>query len=286
MIHSTTDISIRPASLNDNSRLASFLNYRSKIHRHLDWRSALDWLGSQPYLIAEYADELLAVLACPPDPPSIAWIRLFTAATELSPNRMWNMLLERAISALEGKQSECIAGLAVQPWFEELLIRSHFTSQQSIVVLEWDNRLPVPRPIGLDFTLRLMAAGDLEAVTRVDHQAFNPLWQNSLESITRGFKQSSSSTIIELDGQIIGYQISTSVTLSGHLARLAILPSFQGQGLGYALVTRLLSDFEQRGISHVTVNTQSDNASSLSLYTHVGFQLNGDEFPVYVLHLS
>jgi ribosomal protein S18 acetylase RimI-like enzyme len=262
------------------------LNYRSKVHRHLDWRTALDWLGSQPYLLAEYASELLAVLACPPDPPSVAWIRLFTAATELSPIRVWNLLLESTVASLKGTPSECIAALAVQSWFEELLIRSAFTSRQSIVVLEWNNRQPSPRPLSRDFILRPMAAGDLDGVTRVDHGAFAPLWQNSIESLTRAYKQAALSSVIELDGQVIGYQISTSVTLSGHLARLAVLPAYQGQGLGYALLTRLLSDFEKRGITHVTVNTQNDNASSLSLYTHAGFYINGDEFPVYVLPLS
>jgi ribosomal protein S18 acetylase RimI-like enzyme len=285
MIPRAAKLSIRPAGPDDFTRLCSFLNYRSRVHRHLDWRSALDWLDSQPYLLAESDGELLAVLACPPDPPSIAWIRLFTAATELSPARVWSLLLERAVQALKGSQSEVIAALAIQAWFEELLILSGFTTRQSIVVLEREDRPLLPRPLKPGFSLRPMLPEDIQAVTRVDHQAFEPLWQNSSDALELARMQSMCSTIIEFDREIVAYQISTAIGTSGHLARLAVLPPFQGRGLGQALVYQLLADFDQQGIRQVTVNTQNDNQSSLALYTRLGFHLTGDEFPVYCLTL-
>lgn len=276
------DLTIRQARLGDAAKLSTFLSFRAQIHRHLDWRSALDWLGSQPYLLAEYEDDLLAAFACPLDPPEVAWIRLFTAATELSPIRVWSMFVERALEDLSGNPNLCLAALALQSWFEELLIRSNFSTNQAIVVLEWENILPPPRALLKDAIIRPMTPGDLASVTQVDQQSFEPLWQNSLESLHRAYKQSTLSTVLELKHQIIGYQISTSSSFSGHLARLAVLPAFQGQGLGYALVARLLADFGQRGVWHVSVNTQNDNLASLALYTHMGFRPNGDEFPVYL----
>ena len=282
MISHPVDLAIRQAGLGDSARLASFLSFRSQIHRHLDWRTALDWLGSQPFLLAEYENELLAAYASPPDPPDFAWIRLFTAATELSPMRVWSMFLERAMADLSGSPNVKLAALALQSWFEELLIRSHFSTNQAIVVLEWESILPPPRSLRSDAAIRSMAPADLVAVAQVDQQSFEPLWQNSFESINRAFKQSALSSVVELEGRIIGYQISTGSSISGHLARLAVLPAFQGQGIGYALVARLLSDFSRRGVWHVSVNTQSDNIASLALYTHMGFRPNGDEFPVYL----
>ncbi len=286
MILRTAELAIRPARADDYSRLYSFLNYRSRVHRHLDWRSALDWLQHQPYLLAESHYELQAVLACPPDPPSIAWIRLFTAATDLAAPRLWDMLLEKAILALKDGPSKVMAALAIQTWFEELLIPSGFTTTQSIVVLEREGRPPAPRPFPPGVLHRPMLPQDILAVTYVDNQAFEPLWHNSSESLDLARMQSMVSSVIEVNGEIVGYQISTAIGASGHLARLAVLPSFQGSGLGRALVEQLLADLDRQGIRHVTVNTQNDNQTSLALYTRLGFQLTGDEYPVYCLPLS
>ena len=37
--------------------------------------------------------------------------------------------------------------------------------------------------------------------------------------------------------EIVGYQYSTSSSMGGHLARLAVKKSMQGKGIGYLLVT-------------------------------------------------
>jgi ribosomal protein S18 acetylase RimI-like enzyme len=85
-------------------------------------------------------------------------------------------------------------------------------------------------------------------------------------------------TVAELDGQIVGYQLTTASAGGGHLGRLAVLPNCQGRGLGTAL--------EGQGAQQVTVNTQDTNMASLSLYQRLGFKLTGEAFPVYQLRLA
>jgi len=84
---------------------------------------------------------------------------------------------------------------------------------------------------------------------------------------------------------IIGYQISTTMTIYGHLARLAVHPDFQNAGIGYAIVYDLLKRLEQQGLSRITVNTQSNNLPSLKLYKQLGFIRTGEEIPVYELEI-
>ena len=55
------NIKTRPAKKNDFSELANFLSFEYFVHRHLDWRSSLDWLGHQPFLIAENEREIVAI---------------------------------------------------------------------------------------------------------------------------------------------------------------------------------------------------------------------------------
>jgi ribosomal protein S18 acetylase RimI-like enzyme len=69
--------------------------------------------------------------------------------------------------------------------------------------------------------------------------------------------------------------------MGGHLARLAVLPDFQGMGIGSALVQDLLWYFRRRGAQRVTVNTQKDNLASLAVYRKAGFFLTGEEYPVF-----
>jgi ribosomal protein S18 acetylase RimI-like enzyme len=87
--------------------------------------------------------------------------------------------------------------------------------------------------------------------------------------------------VAEDETGIIGYQISTTSAMGGHLARLAVLPAYQGRRIGYALLNDLLRQFVYRGIFRVTVNTQSDNLASLKLYEKAGFERTGERYPVY-----
>jgi ribosomal protein S18 acetylase RimI-like enzyme len=95
------------------------------------------------------------------------------------------------------------------------------------------------------------------------------------------YEQSATSTVAELNGMIVGYQISTSVPLAGHLARLAVHPSIQRSHVGYALVHDVLNYFKEHRAWRVTVNTQSDNLASLALYKKAGFRATGERFRVY-----
>jgi ribosomal protein S18 acetylase RimI-like enzyme len=97
-----------------------------------------------------------------------------------------------------------------------------------------------------------MNFNDLPVIEKVDRDAFDALWHNSLSSLEIAFRQAAIATVVELNQQVVGYQISTATQLGGHLARLAILPEFQGRGYGTQLLNHLLIQFEKRGALQVT----------------------------------
>ena len=84
---------------------------------------------------------------------------------------------------------------------------------------------------------------------------------------------------------MIGYQISTGGGQRAHLARLAVHPAVQGQGAGRALLNDLFVQLIYMGISRLSVNTQSDNQASLSLYQRTGFVRTGEQYPVYTFDI-
>src|ERR1051326_3337358 len=77
-------ITTRPAGPSDRNAIAALMRYEPQVHSHLDWKPAEEWLGTQPYLVAERGRRIIGALACPPDPPNAAWLRLFVAVSDVS----------------------------------------------------------------------------------------------------------------------------------------------------------------------------------------------------------
>jgi len=89
-----------------------------------------------------------------------------------------------------------------------------------------------------------------------------------------------------MDGnEVVGFQLSTLHHHNGHLARLAVLPSKQGQGIGKVLVSDLVRYFIRRHIDYVSVNTQLSNPASQQLYNNLGFIRNGYDMPVWKIKI-
>jgi ribosomal protein S18 acetylase RimI-like enzyme len=144
-----------------------------------------------------------------------------------------------------------------------------------------DNMGCIPLPNRLDLIIRPMGFEDIADVAKIDNSAFSLEWANSIYSLELAFQQSSISSVAEMDGIIVGYQYSTSSTIGGHLARLAVKTDYQGKGIGYCLVHDVLTEFRRKGVLHVTVNTQQSNQSSISLYARAGFKKTGESYRVY-----
>jgi len=282
----SSSLTIRPATQQDRANLARLVHFEVYVHRHLDWKAPLDWIGSTPYLVTEKnKGELVSALACPPDPERVAWIRMFAVASSVSLERAWSSLWPAAASYLaEHDLVDWVAAIPLQKWFEVLLAQSGFEETHHVVMLEWEHRhLQQSRPLP-ELSIRPMTFDDLQAVSEIDRAAFMPLWRNSLDSLTLAFRQAVIATVAEQDGVLTGYQISTPTPLGGHLARLAVHPAWQKHGIGRGLLEDLLSQFERRGAQSVTVNTQHNNEASLALYKNAGFRLTGEIFPVFEYH--
>jgi ribosomal-protein-alanine N-acetyltransferase len=280
------DLAIRAARLSDEPRLANLLYFESYVHRHLDWRTPLDWLGVPEYWVAEQAGLISAALACPPDPENVAWIRLFVRSNSAPGDEAWRVLWDAAKQSLSERSGLTVAAIVLHEWFQKLLLSSGFIECQQIILLEhidaWFQEHPIPAGV----IIRKMLPEDLPEVTRLDAEAFDLIWRNSLPALQRAFAQSGPATVAFHGGQMVGYQISTRNSFGVHLARLAVSPAFRGHGLGYAIVQDLLRQIHHMGIFRLTVNTQSDNDASLALYEKIGFRRTGECYPVYTYKID
>jgi ribosomal protein S18 acetylase RimI-like enzyme len=195
---------------------------------------------------------------------------------------IWDYLWPIALENLQNEGCQSIVALIVSSWFEPLLIRSGFEEINAVIFLEWRANFPAeaePAP----GTIRGMRDADIEAIIDLDQRAFSGIWSNPREELLEAFKQAALCTVLEENGKLLGYQISTASTWGAHLARLAVDPDRQGMGIGQAIVADLMRQVRKRGYYRLTVNTQEDNTRSYRLYQRLGFMLTGDRYPVYHL---
>lgn len=278
-------LQVRAAVIADQRQISNLIFFESHVHRHLDWRAPLDWLGSKYYWVLEDERRITAALACPQDPPGIAWLRLFVHASHLSGSEAWSPLWEAVCAEIQSQGGATIGVISLHGWLQNILLENNFQLKQNIVMLEWFNQSVELSPMPAGVTIRRMTADDLAQTVETDASAFAPLWRNSYAALQKALPQALFATVAEKDGQIIGYQLSTPNPLGAHIARLAVRKEAQGQGIGRALLTDLFIQMRKRGLERLTVNTQDDNVISLALYQKTGFIRTGEQFPVFVYEL-
>jgi ribosomal-protein-alanine N-acetyltransferase len=273
-------ITIRPAKPGDRQLVGALLSTARWRHLHLDWFNALSLLERSPFLLCEQGHAPLACLACPPEPPGIAWLRLLLVSAQYAPDRMWRKLWPEAAAMAASCGATQAVALVQNEWLGPILAQEGFVLRNSVVTLEKS----IPSS-GASFAercdIRAMRSDDLPAVAEIDAHAFGPIWRNSQQALEIALSQAALATMAWHDERPAGYQIATTSRHAAHLARLGVEPSLQGKGLGRMLVEDLLSWLARREIPILTVNTQVDNRPALHLYRKLGFREIGVLYPVY-----
>jgi [ribosomal protein S18]-alanine N-acetyltransferase len=259
------------------------LLFRSQsVHTHLDWNETDHWLDTQqvPMRLAWQNSRLAGMLATSAPLNNTCWIRLAVVQDHTDQRviltAMWNDLLPE----LRGMGVKIAALLAVREWILDYAPDMGFHYVEDIVTLARSGKqIPDPEPSVL--TIRTAEAKDDPTLTQLDQAAFTPPWQLAPDELRQAHRISASCTVGVLNGQIICYQLSTLYFDGSHLARLAVLPQFQGQGIGGVLLGDVLRRFFRRGVYSMTVNTQASNLHSQHLYRRYGFRPNGYDLPYW-----
>ena len=254
------------------------------MHRHLDWLSPTEWLDYNPYLILESHGSIKAIFVCPPEAGNFYWIRIFASKDAHDFKNHFMTLFNSALNLTRQKnEPACFVCIGNHDWMRTMLIELGWKRIQDVVQLKWNSAKINMKDFHVEaqHKIRPMKLSEIRRVAFVDQSSFEPIWQHSEHALRNAFAQSSYCSVCEIDQIIVGYQISTSFQHRAHIARLAVLPEFQGRRLGMALVVNALKHFKKPWINEITVNTQSDNRQSLSIYEKLGFEYTADQFPIY-----
>ena len=293
---------VRLAQKSDAAAVTRLLNSTRMTHYHVDWRLPVDWLGDagfvvipkdqEPYDSMNMArmvlprHEILACLAVTADPPPATWVRLTAVSPELDP---YTALTEMFAVVRENLQETAVTEvgwLVLNNWPLSALPSLGF-EQMTVIETYVKNNLDLPSmPHVPDLVIRPVSNGDFEELARLETAVFDPLWRFSQETMMIASRDATSFDVAFWGDRLVGYQISSGGRFGAHLVRLTIAPDLQGQGIGSAIFGHAIEAYRRRGVQHVTLNTQVDNAASHRLYKKFGFSATGEQMPLWVLPLA
>ena len=123
-------------------------------------------------------------------------------------------------------------------------------------------------------SFRPMAPSDLDEVMAIERTAFRYPWSSRffLEELQVPCARS---FLAEVNGKIIGYVLFWLLPEEADIHNIAVHADFRRQGIGQALLQRVLEQARKRNSSRVTLEVRISNIVAQSLYQSVGFMVRG-----------
>ncbi|NPA06457.1 MAG: GNAT family N-acetyltransferase [Chloroflexi bacterium] len=265
---------LRPLIPQDRDLLLQFVYGHPRTYYYPGWTSLQDWLAARGGWAMTVETRLVAALVVRPENDVLAWLRFFAARDDVPEDLAWRLLWRANVPDLAGTGVRWVAALGGRPWVDRWLRRQGFHRQVMLRFLYWSGASLPEAPVPSGFMLRPMKRTDLPAVYEVDRAAFPPLWRLRFDLLQHAFRGAWLALVVEetTTARVAGYAIFTPSPQGAHLARLAVHPQWQRQGLARALVVAGLRAVRRGSAGWVTVNTQMENQPALRLYQQLGFQ--------------
>ena len=133
------------------------------------------------------------------------------------------------------------------------------------------------------FTIRRFKPTDLERVMYINQMCLPENYSSSFFlDLYERFPETF--VVAEEDGEIVGYAMSRierdlsgfrliGLAKKGHLISIAVLPKYQHQGIGQALLQEVMKATLGYGAKEFYLEVRVTNTSAISLYKKLGFQI-------------
>ncbi len=273
---------LRPYDHLQSEAVQNLLFYAGRQHVHVDWHRPMSFLN-QPGTFAFTLwdqDYLSGLIACSAPLGGTQWLRLLAVDSAANFDAVFEALVQATVEKALSHDVHTLYCLIINRWLAYHLPALSFHYFDDVVTLRRiGDKLPTLPPS--PYTVQNAYFEHLTDLVEVDHAAFVPPWQMLRDEIRSAQRQAASCTMATLNGQIVGYQITTRHQNSAHLSRLAVVPAHQGKGVGALLLHHVISAMLRRGVRMMTVSTQQSNQQSQRLYLRFGFQHDNYKLPMW-----
>ncbi len=230
--------------------------------------------NDHPELIVERDDNVLAAL--PGDPSRLVYSYEDDAAfVDLFPP-MFEQLLPRLRKAYGAGTARFRLALgSSRSAVEPVLRKLSFTPQEPWLTFRLYKRAATAKPASKGVTFRPGGAADIEAVVRVDREAF-PDTPMPASAYRQRMANDNEMLLAIVDGEIAGFALySYDGAAEGYLSVLAVADAYRGRGIGPALTMRVAKWAFAQGADHLALRTEERNGAAIKVYRALGFKHTG-----------
>jgi ribosomal-protein-alanine N-acetyltransferase len=128
-----------------------------------------------------------------------------------------------------------------------------------------------PRSAGI--TVRDMTLDDVPAVGLLEHRLF-PIDAWPVQMFLDELSQPETRRYLVAEGSdgIVGYAGLMCIEPIADVQTIAVVPEYEGRGIGSDLLTRLIGEARRRGAADVLLEVRADNPRAQQLYLRFGFE--------------
>ncbi|UKA61852.1 ribosomal protein S18-alanine N-acetyltransferase [Arthrobacter sp. FW306-04-A] len=122
-------------------------------------------------------------------------------------------------------------------------------------------------------TLRDMTADDVTAVEVLERRLFPvDAWPMQMFFDELAQVDTRRYVVAEAGGQIVAYAGLMCIEPIADVQTIAVVPEFEGRGIGSAILTELIEEARGRGATEVLLEVRADNPRAQALYVRFGFE--------------
>ncbi len=270
-------INVRAIAETDNNHLRQVAERWWRVHLSVQLETLSEKIG----LLAEDAVGVRGFFIIAPQPSGLAKIVAAGLRDSWNVSPYFELLLPKLESLPQMKNLTAMMYVGVSDWLVKPLQEHGFQNRAWVITLE-RKVFSLPLPVQTVAHLRTAYQEDLADILVLDNLAFNQLWHKMELDFDKCFISCSPHlvSVAELNGQIVGYIWSETYHHHVHLNRLAVHPTYQGQGIGSQLLHQAIEQALATGATRLTLNTPEENYRSCALYRRFGFEYTKQRMPV------
>jgi ribosomal-protein-alanine N-acetyltransferase len=120
---------------------------------------------------------------------------------------------------------------------------------------------------------RAMSLADVPAVNTLEQRLFpTDAWPLEMFLAELSQPETRRYLVAESGGVIVGYAGLMCIEPIADVQTIAVVPEFEGRGIGSALLTRLIDEARRRHAADVLLEVREDNPRAQQLYVRFGFE--------------